>query len=274
MQRRMLGLLAISDDHRRNRLNDVLIGLGMETMQIPDYPAAKITLEQCHQRANAFVCDLRGEKDAVEKCQQWRDIKRKVRKRGYFLSQKCFLLIDDESERFARHFAGPDVEIISKREADFSKLIRFVEQLRERPILTFTHIGASPFDSEQCVSGEVIAPITLRLTTDAAPAPLDLFRFTRIVVDATSKYATKYQPQDNRSMLGLMSADPVYSWLLEDRSLTIRNYITAWHLFGKQLLQAGDNRTRSIAGSTKAGRETFYFVDAECEIVHIKNAPR
>jgi hypothetical protein len=270
----MLGLLAISDDHRRNRVNDLLIGLGMETMQIPDYPAAKITLQQCPYPANAFICDLTAEKDAVEKCQAWRDVKRKAKNRGYFLTQKCFLIVDDKSEGFAKHFAGPDVEIISTRDAGFSKLIRFVEQLRERPILTFTHIGASPFDSEECVSGEVIAPITLQLTADAAPAPLDLFRFARIVVDATSKYATKYQPQDNRSMLGLMSADPVYSWLLEDRSLTIRNYITAWSLFGKQLLQTGDNRARSIAGSTKAGRETFYFVDAECEVVHIKNAPR
>jgi hypothetical protein len=270
----MLALIAIGNDYLRNQIQDHLRDMAVDTMQVPDYPAAEATVQQCPYPTNIYVCDVKSEKDAVEKSRRWRELRGKAKRRGYFVTQRCFVISDDRLQPETRHFLGSDVEFISRRRAaDLRKIMQFVDKLRQRPILTFTHVGASAFSSQQCVSGEVISPITLRLTADSPPATLDLFRFTRIVVDATSKYANKFQTQDNRSMISLMAADPLYRWLLEDRSLTIRNYITAWSRFEKQLLQVGAT-AHYIANSRKIGREAFYFVDAECELIHIENALR
>ena len=139
---------------------------------------------------------------------------------------------------------------------DVHKIAGFISSLAIRPSLDIIHVGASPFHVA-CVPGERIVPICLRRSFNAAPDTLDLFRFTRIVIDAVAKYSNKSKPQDNLSLLSLMSADPFYTSLIEDRSLTIRNYITSWGLFKKEI-ESKSGRT-DIAISKRVGREAYYF---------------
>jgi hypothetical protein len=250
----------------------MLSRLSVETLLATDPSQAEFLIQRNHYRVNAFICEIQTEADASAKSIIWRRIRAKTKQRGYYITQKCFLIVGQGMDEYAHYFGGSDLEIIHlSKIAEFDKLVDFCEKLRARPILRFQHCGASPFTAE-CVHGERIDPITLQMSYDAEPVTVQLFRSTRAFIDAVAKYSSKSQQKDNESMVALMAADPFYASLLSERSFTVRNFITSWNRFVTALTAVAGQGAAGIAATTKAGREAFYYIDAECQLKHTENA--
>jgi hypothetical protein len=267
----MRAIVSIENNYLRDRINLMLSELDVHPFPATDVKHAQELLLQGQHRVNAFICDLRDSKDAKAKSEIWRIIRRQILQQGYFMTQRCFVLIDSASAQSASVFGRKDVELIHvDKKGEVHKISGFIDVLATRPILGISHVGASPFQVA-CVPGEQIAPMTIRRSFHSAPETLDLPRFSRIVLDAVAKYSSKFQQQDNRSLLSLMASDLVYAELLEDRSLTRRNFITSWNLITNEI-KLKSERT-DIVISKRVRREAYYYIDAEYELNHIETHP-
>lgn len=67
-----------------------------------DIKHAKELLVHCLHRVNAFICNLRDSKDTDAKSEIWRTIRSQTFQQGYFMTQKCFILVDNRSAQISR----------------------------------------------------------------------------------------------------------------------------------------------------------------------------
>jgi len=269
----MRALVSIENAFFRTYVQDMVGDLGMHVMSATDINHAFGLFRLRQHRINALVCDLTPE-NARAKAEIWRLAQERTRKEGYFITQQCFVLVNEKSCQLASRFGKHNVIVINtEKTSEINRISDFIQMLRTRPILGFTHVGGPPWNFN-CVSGEKIAPITFRASFDAESKPLHLRRFVRIVADAVAKYCSKAQPHDNHSLIELMSADPFYRHLAGDRSFNPRNYINGWCLFKKGLHAIGGNLAGHIAVSDRVGREAYHYIDAECNLDHMETHPR
>jgi|SRR5579859_217563 len=263
----MRALVSIENHFLRTYIQDMISDFGMHMMLATDINHAFELLRLRQHRINLFACDLKPE-NARAKIESWRMAQERTKKEGYFITQKCFVLVNNKSYQLASGFGKRNVIVINTEEtSDIDRISNFIEKLRASPILSFTHVGASR-QNLNCMPGEKIAPITFRASFDAESKALHLRRFVRIVADAVAKYCSKGQPHDNQSLIELMSVDPFYRHLAGDRSCTPRNYINGWCVFKNELHTVGGNLAACIAVSDRVGREAYHYIDAECNLDH------